>query len=369
MAELGYAKELLVLPFDHRSSFLDKLLGIKGRQPNQVEARLVASYKDIVYDGFKKALFLGVPKDKAAVLVDEQFGQRCLEDAKMRGDFAFCMPVEKSGQDEFDFEFGVKYAAHIEKFAPTFTKVLVRYNVEANYDVNKRQAERLKTLSDYLKHVSRKFMFELLVPPTPLQLEECGGDVNRYDVEKRPALMVAAIKALQAAKVEPDVWKLEGLATAEAAKAVCDAARTGGRMKVGVIVLGRGESAEKVKEWLQVGARVAGVIGFAVGRTVFWDALALFKDRKHPREVAVELIAKNYKALADLWVESRGVSRPPRVGTGTTGVISRVPSVASPGSRVIAKAPVAAGDATGGVPSAPAPSGGGEEIAKTPPPA
>jgi len=303
-SELGYTRDLLVMPFDHRGSFLEKLFGIKGRQPTPEETKVVCSFKDIVYDGFKKALSLGVPKDKAAILVDEQFGEKCLLDAKKAG-IMTCMPTEKSGQDEFDFEYGKEYGAHIDKFNPTLVKVLVRYNPGADAVMNKRQAGRLKEISEYLKKTNRKFMFELLVPGTEGQLKECGGDKGKYDTEKRPALMAGAIEALQKAGVEPDVWKVEGVEKPEDAKKVCDAARAGGRSKVGIIVLGRGESADKVKEWLKVGAKVPGVIGFAVGRTVFWEALSGFKEKKLTRDQAVDLVAKNYKGFVDLWMEHR----------------------------------------------------------------
>lgn len=301
---LGYTKDLLVMPFDHRGSFLEKLFGIKGRQPTAEETVTVASFKEIVYDGFRKALTLGVPKDKAAILVDEQFGEKCLLDARKNG-IAACMPVEKSGQDEFDFEYGKDYGAHLDKFNPALTKVLVRYNTGSDAVMNTRQAARLKELSEYLKKTNRKFMFELLVPATDAQLKECGGDKGKYDTGMRPKLMAAAIRELRKHGVEPDVWKLEGVEKPEDARMVADAAREGGRGDVGVIVLGRGESAEKVKEWLKVGAKVPGVIGFAVGRTVFWDALVGFRDKKLTREAAVDLVAKNYKGFVDLWMEHR----------------------------------------------------------------
>ncbi len=303
-SSLGYTRDLLVMPFDHRGSFLEKLFGIKGRQPTPEETKVVASFKEIVYDGFKKALTLGVPKDKSAILVDEQFGEACLLDARKNG-IAACMPTEKSGQDEFDFEYGKEYGAHIEKFDPALVKVLVRYNTGADATMNARQAGKLKELSEYLKKHNRKYMFELLVPATDAQLKECGGDKAKYDTEKRPGLMCDAIVALQKAGVEPDVWKLEGVEKPEDAKRVADTARAGGRSAVGVIVLGRGESAEKVKEWLKVGAKVPGVIGFAVGRTVFWDALVGFKDKKHDRQAAVDMVARNYKGFVDLWMEHR----------------------------------------------------------------
>jgi len=214
----------------------------------------------------------------------------------------FCMPAEKSGQDEFDFEYGDRFAEHIEKFAPTFVKVLVRYNPDSELEMNKRQTVRLAKLSDYCKKSNRKFMFELLVPASKAQLDQLGGDKKKYDTEVRPGLMERAIAELQKGGVEPDVWKLEGLEKAEHYKAIVAQARSNGRDNVGMIVLGRGENEEKVRHWLSVGANVAGVIGFAVGRTVFWDALAGLKAGKHSRADAVAMVAKNYKGLVDLFM-------------------------------------------------------------------
>lgn len=303
MHKLGYPKPLYVMPFDHRGSFQEKMFGIKGRQPTSEETKMIASYKDVVYEGFKQALAAGVPKDRAAILVDEQFGANCVLDAKKNG-VMFCMPAEKSGQDEFDFEFGEQFAAHIEKFSPTFVKVLVRYNPDSEKEMNKRQTARLARLSDYCKKTNRKFMFELLVPASKEQLEKLGGDKKKFDTDVRPGLMERAIAELQHGGVEPDVWKLEGLEKAEHYRAIVAQARSNGRDNVGMIVLGRGENEAKVRHWLTVGTEVEGVIGFAVGRTVFWDALAGLKEGKHSRADASAIIAKNYKGFVDLFMKA-----------------------------------------------------------------
>jgi myo-inositol catabolism protein IolC len=301
---IGFTQDLFVMPFDHRGSFQEKLFGIKGRNPTAEETAEIASYKRIIYDGFKKAVAAGVPKDKAGILVDEQFGAEILKDAKAAGFMTAC-PAEKSGQDEFDFEYGSEFGAHINKFNPTFVKVLVRYNPSAEAEMNHRQAARLKELSDYCHKNNRKFMFELLVPATKEQLAQVGGDTGRYDRELRPSLMVAAMKELQAGGIEADVWKLEGIETEADSRKVAAQAHAGGRDKVGVIVLGRGENAEKVKLWLTTAANVPGLIGFAVGRTIFWEPLKAVKEGKITREQGAEQVAKNYKGFCDLWIQAR----------------------------------------------------------------
>ncbi len=299
----GYTKELLVLPFDHRNSFQEKLFGIKGT-PTPEQTKYIASYKMMIFEGFEKAVQTGLPKEDMGILTDEQFGTEVLERAR-KHNFTTCICVEKSGQDEFDFEYGKDYPAHISKFAPTFVKVLVRYNTEADKTINMRQAARLAELSTFLEKEGIKYMFELLVPATPEQLERCQGNKATFDVEIRPKLMVAAIQELQKAKVEPDVWKLEGLDRKEDCVRVCEAARADGRDKVGVIVLGRGENEQKVRDWLKVGANVKGVCGFAVGRTVFWEPLKGFKENRLTREQAIDQMATIYGGLCRFWLEER----------------------------------------------------------------
>ena len=259
----------------------------------------------MIFDGFKAAVAAGVPKEKAGILVDEQFGAAILRQAAAEG-FTIACPAEKSGQDEFDFEYGEDFAGHIEAFQPTFCKVLVRYNPEGNQTVNKRQTERLHRLSDYLHTKSRSlFMFELLVPPEKTQLAQVKGDKMAYDLEIRPRLMVHAIEELQGAHVEPDVWKIEGLDRGEDCERIVAAARYGGREKVSCIVLGRGENDQKVREWLRTAAAVPGFIGFAVGRTDFWEPLTGWLAKRTTRQAAVDEVARRYREFVDIFEKAR----------------------------------------------------------------
>jgi len=300
----GFDRPLYVLPFDHRGSFETGMFGWKGALTPEQTAQ-IADAKRVIYDGFKAAVAAGVPKQNAAILVDEQFGAAILRDAKADG-FTIACPVEKSGQDEFDFEYGEDFPNHIEAFQPTFCKVLVRYNPEGNQALNRKQTERLKRLSQYLHSESRSlFMFELLVPAEKAQLEKVRGDKRAYDLEIRPRLMVQTIEELQDAHVEPDVWKVEGLDRREDCERIVAAARYGGRNKVGCIVLGRGEDDKKVREWLTVAATVPGFIGFAVGRTDFWEPLVGWRAKKTTREAAVNEIARRYREFVDIFEKAR----------------------------------------------------------------
>ncbi len=296
---LGYDKPLYILAFDHRGSFQKKFFGVAG-EPNEEETKRISDAKRVIYEGARRALDEGVDARSAGVLVDEQFGAEIARDAKANG-LALAMPVEKSGQEEFDFQFGEEFGAHIEQFDPTFSKVLVRFNPEGDQDMNRRQSERLKRLGDWLHERGRTYLFELLVPATPEQIEAAGGDEAKWDSEDRPKLMKAAIEELHDAGVEPDIWKIEGIDRREDCETISATTRAGGRDGVACVVLGRGADDAAVDHWLRMGSGVPGYIGFAIGRSIWWDPLKGFVDGNLEREEAAKQIAANYRRFIDVY--------------------------------------------------------------------
>ncbi|MGH2525249.1 MAG: 2-deoxy-5-keto-D-gluconate 6-phosphate aldolase domain-containing protein, partial [Actinomycetota bacterium] len=270
--------------------------------PNAEETARIADAKNVIYQGAKRALVEGVPRESAGVLVDEQIGADVARDAKATG-LILAMPVEKSGQDEFDFLYGEDFGAHIEEFDPTFSKVLVRYNPDGGQEsdaMNARQSERLKRLGDWLHEKGRKYLFELLVPPTPQQVEAAGDD-QTWDRDERPKLMKTAIEQLQASGVEPDIWKIEGIDRREDCETIAATTRAGGRDGVVCVVLGRGADDAAVDHWLRTGSGVPGYIGFAIGRSIWWDPLKAFVDGNLEREEAAKQIAANYRRFIDVY--------------------------------------------------------------------
>jgi myo-inositol catabolism protein IolC len=296
---LGYDRPLFILAFDHRGSFQKKMFGIAG-DPNAEETARIVDAKSVIFDGFARAVAEGAPAGEAGILVDEQFGADVARKALANG-WICAMPVEKSGLDYFDFEYGDAFGAHVTEFDPTFSKILVRFNPEGDAALNARSAEGLKRLSDWLHDHDRKFLFELLVPAEPAQLEAVGGDADRYDTEVRPGLMKGAIEQLQAAGIEPDIWKIEGIDRREDCETIAAATRAGGRDQVGCVVLGRGANEEKVEHWLRTGSGVPGYLGFAIGRTIWWDQLKGYLDGSLSRDDAAAQIAGNYRRAIDVY--------------------------------------------------------------------
>jgi 5-dehydro-2-deoxygluconokinase len=297
---LGYDGKLFILAFDHRGSFQKKWFGIEG-DPDEEQTQTITDAKHLIFEGLLKAAEEGdIDPSVTGALVDEQFGGSVPAQAKERG-FKLSMPVEKSGQNEFDFQFGDQFGDHIESFDPDFSKVLVRYNPDGDQEMNARQRERLKRLADWLHEHDRKFLFELLVPAEPDQLESFGGDTDRYDAELRPELMRRTIAEIQDYGIEVDVWKIEGVDERTDCEMLAQQTRRDGRDGVVCVLLGRGANDEKVDHWLTQAAPVDGFVGFAIGRSIWGDALKQFLDGSLDRDAAAEQIGRNYARFVSVY--------------------------------------------------------------------
>ena len=138
-----------------------------------------------------KAVEAGVDPGVTGVLVDEQFGapRNIPGEAKERG-LMLAMPVEKSGQNEFDFQYGDEFGAHIETFDPDFSKVLVRYNPDGDAG-DERAPDRAPQAPRPTGSTSTtaSSSSSCSCRPRTHQLEQVGGDTDRYDAELRPELM------------------------------------------------------------------------------------------------------------------------------------------------------------------------------------
>jgi myo-inositol catabolism protein IolC len=289
---LGYDHKLYILAFDHRGSFQKKFFGIEG-EPDAEQTAIIADAKHLIFEGMLQAVGAGADASSAGVLVDEQFGSTVPGEARERG-LKLAMPAERSGQNMFDFQYGDDFGAHIESFDPDFTKVLVRYNPDDDADENSVQLGKLKRLSDWLHSHERKFLFELLVPATDAQLASVDGNSDRYDAELRPELMRRAIAEIQDGGVEADIWKIEGVDERSDCEMLAAQTRAGGRDGVVCVVLGRGADDAKVDHWLTQAAPVDGFVGFAIGRSIWWDPLKAYVDGKIERAAGARKIAENF---------------------------------------------------------------------------
>ena len=294
------AHPLLILAMDQRDSFA-KLFGTEEASASPADVERMRAAKTLVYRGVA-AVADQVEGASIGVLTDEEYGPEVLERAKADGR-VLAYPVEKSGQQLFDLEYGDETAAHVERWDPDYVKVLVRMNPDDGADDTRGQLDRLKALSEELHTSDRPFLFELLVPASDAQLASVGGDTTAYDRDVRPGLAVQVLHAVQDAGVEPTLWKIEGLETAEAARQVVAAAKTGGR-DADCIVLGRDAPQEKLDHWLQVAAGVEGFVGFAIGRSIWKEPLEAYLS-DHDEARFLEVVGQHYLHYVRTYLAAR----------------------------------------------------------------
>ncbi|WP_395805705.1 2-deoxy-5-keto-D-gluconate 6-phosphate aldolase domain-containing protein [Archangium minus] len=293
---------LYLLAFDERHSFENALLGLSG-PPTPDEAEAIRHMKTLIYTGFRLALRRGVKHDGTGILVDGQYGNNVARQALEEG-ILLAMAAEKNGQEELDLGEGACVGPHIETFDPAFTQARVRYNPEDEQEINARRTERLALLTEWLQAHGRRFLLELRVPATQAQLEALGGDEDRYDHELRPSLVVRAMSELQAGGVEPDIWMLESLDRTEDCLRVALQAREGGREHVSCIILDHHADWEGLERCLRVAAPIPGFIGFALGRTLWWEPLQALHQRQLTAAEAAQRICDNYQRALLLWNEA-----------------------------------------------------------------
>ncbi|MDD5568900.1 MAG: DUF2090 domain-containing protein [Candidatus Pacebacteria bacterium] len=284
-------KNLFILPFDHRKSFFKEIMGIKGK-PGPKDVKQASELKNIIFSGVELALTDFSSKKDFAVLVDEQLGLDVIKKAK-KEKIALCLPVEKSGQQDFDFEFGKKFAEHIKKIRPDYVKVLIRYNPD-NKKINEKQLEKLAELESFRKKSKYPLVLELLVPATRQNLKTCKTE-NNYDLKLRPGKTIEAIKEIKE-KITPDIWKLEGFEKKDWPSIIKSINK-----KSRIIILGRGEEQARVEKWLKNASAFKEIIGFAIGRTIFEEPLQLYVKGDLTKKEAALYIGLKFSYFVDFW--------------------------------------------------------------------
>jgi len=286
-------KPLLVMPFDHRGSFERDFLGIDpDKKLNKAQRDRITELKETIFHGFLKAVKKYRHKDYFAVLVDEEFGMPIIKKAKKLG-IAVCLPVEASGQEEFNFDYGDDFRSHIKKINPEYAKALVRYN-PLNKAVNKKDRKRLKILYNFCRKNNFRLLIELLVPPAEKDFAIVKNK-KEYDKKLRITRTVEAIKELKKV-MRPDIWKMEGFSSAQWGRIINVINKNSS-----IILLGRGADEKQVKRWMADAGRHKEIIGFAVGRTVFSLPLKRYVSGKITKQKAADLIAHNFSRFTGLW--------------------------------------------------------------------
>ena len=288
---------------DHRASFGKTLFGVKDDNPDPQQVAAMRSAKRMIFDGLRAAL-PALPYGRAGVLVDERYGQDVIDAARDTGNsVVLAVPVEASGHDWFTLEWGDQWLGHVEAIKPDYAKILVRDNPDFDQADREQQFVKLAQVSSGLHGIGVPLLYELLVPATAEQLDQAGHDPGAYDRDIRPGLVAHVIADNQAHDVEPTLWKVEGLETVEAAQQVASQARAGDR-STDLIVLGRDAPADRLDHWLEVASQVSSFVGFAIGRSIWEDAVRDFEASDHGEAAASAAraqVAERYLGFVAHW--------------------------------------------------------------------
>ncbi len=279
---IGYNKKIFMLPFDHRHSFVISF-GLKEKLDKK-QFEKIKYYKNIIYKGFLLARKKIQDKSSLCILVDEYFGDEILESAK-NNKIDIAVSTEKSGKKYFDFEHGKDFGKFLKNKNPNFVKALVRYDPKDKVN-SLKSLKKLKQLNDFCRKGKRIFLVELLTP-----------------IEKNKSLITAkSIYEFQEYGIDPDIWKIEAYDKKSDWQIVIKQIKNSGHRKfVATIMLGRGEDAEKVKNWINIAKTIKGISGFAIGRTIFLDALLQFHNGEISEDKAIQIIANRYLEFIRLW--------------------------------------------------------------------
>jgi myo-inositol catabolism protein IolC len=280
---------MYMLAFDHRQVLRDLY-------PEASVSELEGT-KSAVLDALELVADRVARKESLAFLVDEEYGAAAARAARERG-FYVAMPVEASRTRILQAQYPDDYRERFARLDPQCLKALVFHNPADDAERKRIQLGLLREFGQVARDQGRDFLLEVLITPTPEQLERAGGR-GGFRSTVFPGLLADSIAEMQDAGVEPDVWKVEGLEAVATTTEVGDRATSGGRDHVRCIVLGSGESQETVNGWLANASAVPTFSGFAVGRTVWREPLADLLAGRASRDAALEAIARSFAELIE----------------------------------------------------------------------
>lgn len=305
---------LFLLAVDHRRSF-ERLFGVERPADERAHRRLAAA-KVLVIDAVTSVAAAHPGRRGLGVLLDDQYGTDAIAAAHRSG-LTIATAFERSGLDVLEFEHDDwrgrladldRRARSQPTAGPTnpsdpsdpsdYAKVLVRHRADGDDASNAVQLERLGEISDACAESAAGFLLELLVPFSAS--ERSSLDAAELETSLRSQLIVGAIAQIQAAGVQPDVWKVEGVADAGQCSVISAQARVDGRDDVGVVVLGAGADDDTVHTWMR-SAAAGGYSGFAVGRSIWADALVAHDAGNIDAETARARIASKYVTFLDVF--------------------------------------------------------------------
>lgn len=266
-----------ILPFDHRNGLAKDVLGTTYPF-SEADMKTAQELKKMVFEAILKVRDVYEGKGSLGCLFDEETALDVILEAQKVG-LPVTVSMEKSGTKTLELIHGNKFGERLNELRPTFGKILIHYR-PGNEAENSGYRKILKEVSDFCETNGVPLMLEILL------------DKNNTHT---PEDMIQVFSEINGAGVKVGIWKIEGFESPEAWKAIAPHAQAP------MIILGRGQNRTAVETWVEAAAQSGVVDGFAIGRTIFQDALSAYAQGTMSRADAVEAVAKNYLYFIKLW--------------------------------------------------------------------
>lgn len=267
-----------ILPFDHRSGLAKEIMETTYPFSPADRAR-AQELKRIIFDAFLSVYHENGGRDVLGILIDEETGAHILHDAHAKG-ILNILTLEASGEPQLRLQYGDQSSQRLRMLGASLGKVLLRFSsLPTKNDV---QLQTLQRVCAQLTNAGQRVLIELL---------STGSE------EERPVFLTHTISLCKEMGIVPEFWKVESLPTPrdwQQVKATLHASS-------GILLLGRGEDRAHVEMAVRTAAQSGVVDGFAIGRTLFADALRGFVAGKKKRADAVLEIADHFRTMITLW--------------------------------------------------------------------
>lgn len=290
---------MFMVAFDHRSSTASEIFGQELVSPEQWQ--VLAEAKVVIAEAAGLARDTVDDLGEVSVLVDLECGMMAAQAARAE-QIATALALEVSGQRRLELLDERTLEAKIGVVgAPKWGKVLLRWNSNDPVGLKEANLAALERARRFCGAVGAGLLLELIVPPTSFDLVAVEGDAERYRSEILPLRLPAAVEEITRRFGPPDLWKLQGVASPVAARAISDAACLDGSTPP-ILILGAGADRAEITRWFEAGAGVCGYAGFAIGRSIWKAPIVAYLDGRIDRDGAREAISSQFIGIADDYI-------------------------------------------------------------------
>jgi 5-dehydro-2-deoxygluconokinase len=252
----------------------------------------IPEVKRLAYDGFLHARERSADvRQFGALLIDQQYAGAVLADADA-GRVTVGTPAEKAGAFPLEWSTDPFSAA----LTGAFVKVLVRYRADDDAAIVQAQRQKLDALQAWCRGAGKPLVVEILVARRDEPEEE-------FESTGRPTMLAAFIADAYGRGLTPQFWKIEGTLSPAGARTIDEAIAAVPACRQ--IILGKAADLATIDRWFAAAAGSRTAVGFAIGRSVFWEPSVAFLTGAKRAEEAAAAIASNYLQLVDAWQRSR----------------------------------------------------------------